>query len=113
MKKQLILLMLSLLMTIPCISQTIQIDSIQAKQISLIFTEHEKLSKENPLLKEKILSLETLNSLYEESDSLQKEEINVLQDKVVSNNKKIKKLKTSRNLSYVGGIVLFIIGLLL
>ena len=87
------------------------------KAISLIFNEHEKLSKENPLLKQQINSLEKLNQLYIESDSLQKEEILLYKDKVVSDEKQIQHLKSSRKKlivgSSVGSIVLFILGLIL
>lgn len=87
------------------------------KIVNIIFSEHSKLIVENPLLKEKVASLEELNQLYVKSDSLQKEEINICKEKIVSNEKKIQQLKSSRkNIltgSCVGGIVLFIIGLLL
>lgn len=91
------------------------IDTI--KVINIIFAEHAKLSTENPLLKEKVASLEELNQLYIESDSLQKEEITIYKEKVVSNEKEIQHLKSSRkNMikgSCVGGIVLFILGLII
>jgi len=44
---------------------------------------------------------------------LQKEEIKTYNEVVSSKSKTIKKLKSSLKLSYVGGIVLFIIGLIL
>lgn len=91
------------------------IDTI--KVINIIFAEHSKLSIENPLLKEKVASLEELNQLYVKSDSLQKEEINIYKNKVVSDDKEIRHLKSSRkNIirgSCVGGIVLFILGLII
>ena len=93
------------------------LDSIEIKTTALIFAEHQKLSTENPLLKQQILSLEELNELYMISDSLQKEELKLYNEKVSSDAKKIKKLKsTQKGLiigSSVGGIVLFIIGLLI
>lgn len=114
-KKGLILLLLSLYPSIHSISQTTSADTLKA--ISLIFNEHEKLSKENPLLKEQIISLEKLNQLYIESDSLQREEILLYKDKVVSDEKQIQHLKSSRKKlivgSSVGSIVLFILGLIL
>ena len=114
-KKGLILLLLNLYLPIPCISQTTSEDTLKA--ISLIFNEHEKLSVENPLLKEQIASLEKLNQLYVESDSLQKEEIKVYEKKVVSDEKKIQQLKSTQKKiifgSSVGGILLFILGLIL
>ena len=62
-KKGLILLLLNLLLPIQGSSQ-ITLDSTQAKTLSIILTEHEKLSIENPLLKTQINSLELLNEFY-------------------------------------------------
>ena len=91
------------------------LDSIEIKTTALIFAEHQKLSTENPLLKQQVISLEELVQLYMQSDSLQKEEIKIYEDKVSSDAKKIKKLKSTRKGiiigSSVGGIVLFLIGL--
>ena len=109
------LFFLSLFPLIPCSSQTTSADTLKA--ISLIFNEHEKLSKENPLLKQQVISLEKLNQLYVESDSIQKEEIELYKDKVASDEKQIRKLKSSRKKivigSSVGSVVLFILGLIL
>ena len=114
-KRGLILLFLSLCLSIPSISQTTSADTLKA--ISLIFNEHEKLSIENPLLKEQILSLEKLNQLYIKTDSLKKEEIILYQEKVASDDIKIQQLKSTQKKliigSSVGGIVLFILGLIL
>ena len=114
-KKGLILLLLNLCLPIPSLSQTTSADTLKA--ISLIFNEHEKLSNENPLLKEQILSLEKLNQLYVKSDSIQKIELNVYKDKVISDDIKIQQLKSSQKKliigSSVGGILLFILGLIL
>lgn len=115
-KKGLILFLFSLLVQTPVSSQTI-LDSIESKTLCLILNEHEKLSKENPLLKQQINSLEELNQLYVQSDSIQKIEISELKNKVVSDDKIIKQLKSSQKKTVigasVGGIVLFILGLLL
>ena len=114
-KKGLILLLISLYLPTPSISQTTSADTLKA--ISLIFNEHEKLSIENPLLKEQVASLEKLNQLYVKTDSIQKIELNLYKERVVSDEKKIQRLKsTQKKLIYgssVGGIVLFILGLLL
>ena len=84
---------------------------------AIIFAEHQKLSEENPLLKQQIKSLETLNNLYVKTDSLQREEIKTYEIKVNSDEKTIKKLKSTQKKTIigasVGGIVLFILGLLL
>ena len=87
------------------------------KTLNIILAEHKKLKIENPLLKQQINSLEDLNQLYIKSDSLQKEEINLYISKVASDERKIQRLKFAQKKtiigSSVGGIVLFIIGLLL
>ena len=87
------------------------------KTLNIILAEHKKLKIENPLLKQQINSLEDLNQLYIKSDSLQKEEINLYINKVASDERKIQRLKSAQRKtiigSSVGGIVLFIIGLLL
>jgi len=84
---------------------------------ALIFAEHQKLSIENPLLKEEIKYYKELNELCEENDSIQKEEIGVYKEGIDNANKQIKKLKSSKKkiiiTSSIGGIVLFILGLLL
>ena len=114
-KKGLILLLLNLCLSTPSLSQTTSADTLKA--ISLIFNEHEKLSNENPLLKEQILSLKKLNQLYVKSDSIQKIELNIYKDKVTSDDIKIQQLKSSQKKllvgSSVGGILLFILGLIL
>lgn len=95
----------------------ITLDSIQVKTTCLIFAEHQKLSEENPLLKQQIVSLEELNKLYLMSDSMQREEIKIYEQKVSSDAKQIKKLTSRQNriiiISSISGIVLFIIGLLI
>lgn len=110
-KKGLILFFFSLCLPIPSTSQTTSADTLKA--ISLIFNEHEKLSIENPLLKQQISSLEELNQLYVKTDSLQKVEISIYKDKVDHDAKTIKKLKFSQKISIAGGIILFIIGLII
>ena len=115
-KKLLILLSLNLLLpTTNLFGDTL--DSIEIKTTALIFSEHQKLLIENSLFKNQISSLEELNKLYVISDSLQKEEIKIYEDKVASDDKKIKKLKSTQKKiiigSSVGGIVLLIIGLLI
>lgn len=115
-KKGLILLCFNLFLPIVALSQ-ITLNDSEAKTTALIFLEHAKLSEENPLLKQQIFSLENLNQLYEKSDSIKTQEINIYKDKVVSNENKIKKLKSTQKKliagSSVGGIILFIIGLIL
>ena len=115
-KKGLILFLFSLLVPIPVSSQT-TLDSIQSKTLCLILNEHKKFSIENSLLKQQVKSLEELNQLFIKTDSIQKEEINVYKEQIVSNDKKIQQLKSTQKniikISSVGGIVLFILGLIL
>ena len=84
---------------------------------ALIFVEHQKLSYENPLLKHQINSLEELNQLYVKTDSIKTIEIDNLKERVASDANKIQRLKSTQKKtilgSSVGGIVLFILGLLL
>lgn len=114
-KKGLILLLLNL---IPLASHSQDSIFLSTQQVTaIIFAEHQKLSIENPLLKEQINSLENLNKLYVQTDSLQRIEINTYENKVISDEKKIKKLKSTQKKLIIGssvsGIVLFILGLLL
>lgn len=115
-KRGFILLSINLVLTIPALSQ-ITLDSTQTKTLCLILNEHEKLSIENPLLKKQINSLQELNELYIKSDSIQKKEISLYQEKVFLDEKQIKQLKKNqKNLiigSSIGGVLLFFIGLIL
>ena len=85
--------------------------------ISLIFAEHQKLSIENPLLKEEIKYYKEMNKLCQEQDSIQKEEINLYQESLSNANDKIHKLKSTQKKiiisSSVVGIILLILGLIL
>ena len=96
---------------------SVSISKGELKTLCLILNEHEKLSNENPLLKQQITSLEQLNQLYVKSDSIQKIEIETYEDKVANDAKQIQRLKSAQKKtiigSSVGGIVLFILGLLL
>lgn len=87
------------------------------KEIALICAENEKLKIENPLLKSQVADLLKLNELNEQTDSIQKVEIDLYKKEVESNYKQIQKLKTSKkNIligSSVGGLLLFILGLIL
>ena len=84
---------------------------------AIVLLEHQKLSNENPLLKQQIKSLEELNQLYVKSDSIQKIEVKDLTDRVASDKEKIQRMKSTQKKTIfgasVGGIVLFILGLLL
>ena len=96
---------------------SVSVSKGELKTLCLILNEHEKLSNENPLLKQQITSLEQLNQLYVKSDSIQKIEIETYEDKVANDTKQIQRLKSAQKKTLfsasVGGIVLFILGLLL
>ena len=114
-KKGLILLSLNL---IPLVSHSQDSISLSTQQVTaIIFLEHQKLSNENPLLKQQIKSLEELNELYVKTDSIQKVEIKTYDNKVTENSEQIKKLKKNQKRiiigSSIGGILLFILGLIL
>ena len=114
-KKGLILLLLSL---IPLVNYSQDSISLSTQQITaIIFAEHQKLSNENPLLKKQIVSLEELNELYVKTDSIRKIEVTDLKNRVESDDKKIQRLKSAQKKTIlgasVGGIVLFILGLIL
>lgn len=114
-KKGLILLSLNL---IPLVSHSQDSISLSTQQVTaIIFLEHQKLSNENPLLKQQIKSLEELNELYVKTDSIQKVEIRTYDNKVTEDSKQIKKLKKNQKRiiigSSIGGILLFILGLIL
>ena len=116
-KRIVIIFILSLFILESFSQDSIYISNKELKTACLIFTEHEYLSIENPLLKQQIKSLEELNQLYINTDSIQKEEIYIYKEKVASDEKKIQHLKSIQKKSIlgfsVGGIVLFIIGLIL
>lgn len=114
-KKGLILLLFNLCLSIPSISQTTSADTLKA--ISLIFNEHEKLSIENPLLKQQISSLEKINNLNLKIDSIRRIEIQDCKSNILFKDQQIEELKLKQKKiileSSVAGIVLFILGLIL
>lgn len=117
-RKRIVIIFILSLFILESFSQNSKyISNKELKIACLIFTEHEYLSIENPLLKQQIKSLEELNQLYINTDSIQKEEIYIYKEKVASDEKKIQHLKSIQKKSIlgfsVGGIVLFIIGLIL
>ena len=115
-KKGLILLSLNLILPTQVLSQTI-LDDSQTKTLSIILAEHQKFTEENPLLKQQITNLKELNYLYVQSDSIHKIEIKDLTKRVESDKKTIQKYKSNQKKTLIGasagGILLFIIGLIL
>ena len=121
MKRQLILL---LILVIPLtiigqnnIQKTTEKTLNDTTVISLIFAEHQKLIKENSLLTSELDNYKQLLKVQENIDSLRVEEIHSYQEALSNSEKHIKKLKSSRRKlifgSSVGGIVLFILGILI
>lgn len=103
MKRSIILLVLSLLTAIASFTQTtypknlndslVVITAEQLKQTNLIFVEHEHLTKENVLLKNKISLQDSLIYNYSQIDSIQKNNIVKLTEEVDFANNKINKLE--------------------
>lgn len=112
MKRILTTLFLSLLLMTPCLSQTTSEDTLR-KITAIIFVEHEYLTNENSLLKDKIKRLQEVNEICEKTDSVHLEEIKIQNQELTSKDKQIKKLKNTNKTSILGGVLLFIIGLLL
>ena len=81
--------------------------------VALIFAEHQKLSIENPLLREEISYLKEQNKICDVKDSLNNEVVKIYKTELSNTNKKLKKAKTSQKITFAGGIVLFLIGLIL
>lgn len=96
MKKIVVLFLISLLLPIASISQTISKDSVlvlnseQIKLTNLIFAEHEKLTEENKFLYKKIDMLNEYNKNYEHIDSIQKNVIATQEANIEKLNKSIK-----------------------
>ena len=103
MKRSIILLVLSLLTAIASFTQTtypknlndslVVITAEQLKQTNLIFIEHDHLTKENVLLKNKIGLQDSLIYNYLQIDSIQKNNIIKLTEEVDFANNEVNKLK--------------------
>ena len=96
--------------------ELVTITDKQLKTANLIFLEHEKLSKEVPLLNEKISNLEKINSTWQHTDSIRKSnELKYI--KTINNNDgKIKKLKKDNKIllgTSFTSIALFLLSLFL
>ena len=120
-----IVLLLSLLIPIVSYSQDtypIIKDSLviitpqQLKITNLIFNEHAALKEKVPLLNLQIEALEKANRNYAVQDSIRTEEINLYENSykdAYKRNKKLnKKVKRYRYWSIAGGIVSFLLGVL-
>lgn len=96
--------------------ELVTITDKQLKAANLIFLEHEKLSKEVPLLNEKISNLEKINSIWQHTDSIRKSNELKYIKTINDNDSKIKQLKKDKNIllgTSFTSIALFLLSLFL
>lgn len=96
--------------------ELVTITDKQLKSANLIFLEHEKLSKEVPLLNEKISNLEKINSTWQHTDSIRKSNELKYIKTINNNDSKIKQLKKDKNIllgTSFTSIALFLLSLFL
>ena len=96
--------------------ELVTITDKQLKTANLIFLEHEKLSKEVPLLNEKISNLEKINSTWQHTDSIRKSNELKYIKTINDNDSKIKQLKKDKNIllgTSFTSIALFLLSLFL
>ena len=84
----------------------------QLRTTNLIFLEHEKWSKQIPLLKQQIRNYQKLDSLASKHDSLQVQQLVDLNNTIDLQERKIKKLKRTKSFG-IGVIVALVLGLIL
>lgn len=97
-------------------SELVTITDKQLKTANLIFLEHEKLSKEVPLLNEKISNLEKINSTWQHTDSIRRSNELKYIKTINNNDSKIKQLKKDKNIllgTSFTSIALFLLSLFL
>lgn len=96
--------------------ELVTITDKQLKTANLIFLEHEKLSKEVPLLNEKISNLEKINSTWQHTDSIRKSNELKYIKTINNNDSKIKQLKKDKRIllgTSFTSIALFLLSLFL
>ena len=119
MIKRYLLFCLILIVPILSISQTtfdsIKISTEQLRVTNLIFAEHAKLSSQVLLLQNEVRNLEKVDSLWLETDSVRREQINQYATVVKQQENQIKKVKKwSRIKDYIiGGLTILSVCLLL
>ena len=119
MIKRYLLFCLILIVPILSISQTtsdsIKISTEQLRTTNLIFAEHAKLSSENVLLKSQIVNLERIDSVWNHTDSIRREQIFEYEKVVQQKDKQIKKVKKWSSFKdyVIGGLSILSICLLL
>ena len=97
-------------------SELVTITAKQLKTANLIFLEHEKLSKEVPLLNKKISNLEKIDSIWQHTDSIRKSNELKYIKTINNNDSKIKQLKKDKNIllgTSFTSIALFLLSLFL
>lgn len=97
-------------------SELVTITVKQLKTANLIFLEHEKLSKEVPLLNKKISNLEKIDSIWQYTDSIRKSNELKYIETINNNNSKIKQLKKDKKIllgTSFTSIALFLLSLFL
>lgn len=97
-------------------SELVTITAKQLKTANLIFLEHEKLSKEVPLLNKKISNLEKIDSIWQHTDSIRKSNELKYIETINNNNSKIKQLKKDKKIllgTSFTSIALFLLNLFL
>lgn len=120
MTNKLLILCLLLIASTSIFSQnTLTITSEQLRLTNAIFIEHEKFSKQIPLLKQQISNLEQINNSWQQTDSIRKQQLvycnQIIEDKNKSIENLNKSLKRNKNLlkgSCVVGALAVIICLL-
>ena len=120
MKQFIIVLLVSLLIPIACISQTIYpqkvndslilITAKQLKQSNLIFAEHNTLLIQNDLLSKRVSTLKQLNNNWKTTDSIKTVNYN---DSIKTMNKKFKVYKTKRTFKEIIVGILVVAGIIL
>ena len=96
--------------------ELVTITDKQLKTANLIFLEHEKLSKEVPLLNEKISNLEKINSTWQHTDSIRKSNELKYIKTINDNDSKIKQKKKEKKIllgTSFTSIALFLLSLFL
>ena len=117
MRRKLKLLSVCLLIPLTFFGQTISKDTTlvmtphQLRITNLIFLEHEKWSKQIPLLKQQISNYKKLDSLANRHDSIQTQQLIDLNSTIDLQERKIHKLKKTRSFG-IGVIVALILGLI-
>ncbi len=88
---------------------TLRISSKQLKLTNLIFVEHQKYSKQIPLLKQQISNLEQINNSWLRTDSIRKLQLSHYDNTIKNQNRSIdnlnKSLKNNQNIIKYGSIV--------